>query len=34
LLMYRCYQRYFEARTEEARPAPIAKPLYRTAAAH
>jgi hypothetical protein len=34
LLMYRCYQRYFEASTEEARPAPIAKPLYRTAAAH
>ena len=33
LLMYRCYQRYFEQRTEAVSPTPV-KPLYRTAATH
>jgi hypothetical protein len=34
LLMYRSYQRYFEHSLEEARLAPVAKPLSRSAAAH
>ena len=34
LVMYRSYQRYFDHRTEEARPEATEKPLSRSAAAH
>jgi hypothetical protein len=34
LLMYHSYQKYFEHRTEEARPTAIERPLSRAAAAH
>jgi len=34
LLIYRCYQRYFQHPTDKVKTTPNARPLSRTAAAH